>query len=303
MAYTIVQKFISQNRSGKTLNAKGTVLHETATPGASDENEFNYFNSGYRGASAHAFVDYDSITQTVPWNEQSWHAGSTANKSYIGIELCNYPDAAKFNEVWKRAVWLFAYVHVNIIKVTTINKDTLMSHAEVSQKWGETDHNDPIAYFGQFGKTVDNFRSEVQSEINRMLNVPENNGDPKVVQLQANLNRLKITDYGNNVLAEDGRLGPKTKASITKFQSITGIAQDGSMGPISTSVLNQILAKPVLRYGAQGYAVRYVQFRIGSAIDGKFGPNTRNAVIAFQAKNGLVQDGVVGPKTWAKLIG
>ncbi len=71
MAYTIVQKFISQNRSGKTLNAKGTVLHETATPGASDENEFNYFNSGYRGASAHAFVDYDSITQTVPWNEQS----------------------------------------------------------------------------------------------------------------------------------------------------------------------------------------------------------------------------------------
>ncbi len=192
---------------------------------------------------------------------------------------------------------------MNIIKVTTINKDTLMSHAEVSQKWGETDHNDPIAYFGQFGKTVDNFRSEVQAEINRMLNVPENNGDPKVVQLQANLNRLKITDYESNALAEDGRLGPKTKASITKFQSITGIAQDGSMGPISTGVLNQILAKPVLRYGAQGYAVRYVQFRVGSAIDGKFGPNTRNAVIAFQAKNGLAQDGVVGPKTWAKLIG
>lgn len=36
-------------------------------------------------------------------------------------------------------------------------------------------------------------------------------------------------------------------------------------------------------------------------IDGKMGPKTKNAVIAFQKKNNLVPDGIVGSKTWAEL--
>ena len=35
--------------------------------------------------------------------------------------------------------------------------------------------------------------------------------------------------------------------------------------------------------------------------DGKFGAQTEQAIKGFQAKNGLTQDGVVGPATWAKL--
>ena len=37
-------------------------------------------------------------------------------------------------------------------------------------------------------------------------------------------------------------------------------------------------------------------------IDGKFGPKTKLSVISFQLKNDLNGDGVVGPKTWTKLI-
>jgi hypothetical protein len=44
-----------------------------------------------------------------------------------------------------------------------------MSHAEVSNKWHETDHQDPIAFFNEYGKTVDQFRNEVQAQINIML--------------------------------------------------------------------------------------------------------------------------------------
>jgi peptidoglycan hydrolase-like protein with peptidoglycan-binding domain len=37
-------------------------------------------------------------------------------------------------------------------------------------------------------------------------------------------------------------------------------------------------------------------------IDGDFGPGTAKAVIAFQQKNSLGNDGVVGPNTWAALF-
>jgi hypothetical protein len=38
------------------------------------------------------------------------------------------------------------------------------------------------------------------------------------------------------------------------------------------------------------------------ATDGYFGPETKAAVLAFQKANGLVQDGIAGPKTLTKLI-
>jgi hypothetical protein len=39
----------------------------------------------------------------------------------------------------------------------------------------------------------------------------------------------------------------------------------------------------------------------GLAADGKWGPKTYAAVLAFQAQHGLMPDGVVGPLTWAAL--
>ena len=36
--------------------------------------------------------------------------------------------------------------------------------------------------------------------------------------------------------------------------------------------------------------------------DGEYGPKTRLAIIAFQAENGLVGDGICGSQTWTKLL-
>ena len=38
-----------------------------------------------------------------------------------------------------------------------------------------------------------------------------------------------------------------------------------------------------------------------AAIDGIFGPGTRESVIAFQRQTGLTPDGIVGPSTWDRL--
>lgn len=64
-----------------------------------------------------------------------------------------------------------------------------------------------------------------------------------------------------------------------------------------------------VRSGATGNEVRELQRALKEkgfdpqGTDGKFGPNTRKAVVAFQRANGLEPDGVVGKNTLAALFG
>ena len=58
-----------------------------------------------------------------------------------------------------------------------------------------------------------------------------------------------------------------------------------------------------LRVGSKGELVKRVQAALGVAADGDFGPATERVVKAWQTSNGLTPDGIVGPKTLAKLIG
>ena len=62
------------------------------------------------------------------------------------------------------------------------------------------------------------------------------------------------------------------------------------------------LAKPLMKGGdvrALQTALRNEGIKV--ATDGVYGPDTRNAVIAFQQKNGLTADGIAGPATSARL--
>lgn len=54
----------------------------------------------------------------------------------------------------------------------------------------------------------------------------------------------------------------------------------------------------VLRKGNKGSAVKDLQEFLEITADGDFGHGTEAAVKKWQAENGLVADGIVGPKTW-----
>ena len=49
-------------------------------------------------------------------------------------------------------------------------------------------------------------------------------------------------------------------------------------------------------------AVKQIQAEAGTGVDGRFGPNTKRAVQAWQARHGLTADGLVGAATWAAML-
>ena len=60
----------------------------------------------------------------------------------------------------------------------------------------------------------------------------------------------------------------------------------------------------LLKKGDNNENVKKMQEKLGiSPAVTNFGPKTEEAVKAFQAKNGLKADGIVGPETWAKIMG
>lgn len=181
MSYPITEQLISFNRSEETLNYQGIVIHSTATPGATAQNEHDYFNSGDRQASAHGFIDWTQIIRTIPENEVSWGCGPTGNHKYLNYEMCEPAgyDPAKFQEVWNRTVWLVAEACVRNNWGTGPN---VFSHRGVSLAYHETNHTDPIQFLAKYGKTWDELLAAIDAEIEVLRNavkVPEDN-DPDV---------------------------------------------------------------------------------------------------------------------------
>ena len=131
-----------------------------------------------------------------------------------------------------------------------------------------------------------------------------------------------------------GSFGDSTRAAVTKFQSIFGLAADGIVGKSTWYKLSSLytavtrLAElssegtnlgigtvppaAVLRQGSRGQDVITLQYLLdviseyypdipAVAQDGIFGAGTKQAVIAFQRRMGLAADGIVGPATWSAL--
>ena len=115
----------------------------------------------------------------------------------------------------------------------------------------------------------------------------------------------------------DGQFGPGCDAAVKKFQKDAGLKVNGIVDdPTWIALYNaknnkpktDVSKYPTIKKGSTGKYVKELQIILVNrkynpkGIDGIFGAGCETAVKKFQKDNGLSADGVVGQKTWDKLI-
>lgn len=106
-----------------------------------------------------------------------------------------------------------------------------------------------------------------------------------------------------------GEYTKATASAIRSFQADNGLVVDGNVGPATKdAILSNKAQSKVVKLGDKGSDVEAIQKRLialkymkSGADTGYYGATTEAAVRAFQKRNGLSQDGVVGTTTLKKL--
>lgn len=110
----------------------------------------------------------------------------------------------------------------------------------------------------------------------------------------------------------DGIKGPQTNRAVRTFQRRNDLRVDGVVGRRTRAELGRLgrplFGRRLIRRGLVGWDVSVLQFMlsrrsIAVGVDGIFGRNTLGAVRTFQARRGLMRDGLVGPATRHALVG
>ncbi len=170
MSYQIEQNFIPglPQEPYDSGHYVGVVAHSTAVYGDTPDGEQNYEVDHWQDAFVHAFVGWGKILQVADMNYVAWGAGHTANHlGYVQVELCQTRDAGQFAQDYAMYIWLLAKL-LHDRKLGVVDGVTLMSHAQVSAKWNETDHTDPVDYLASHGKTWADVVADVTQEYARM---------------------------------------------------------------------------------------------------------------------------------------
>ena len=158
---------------------------------------------------------------------------------------------------------------------------------------------------------------------------------PNVVVVQTELNRISQNYPAIPKLATvDGIYGSRTEAAVRRFQEIFDLTPDGIVGPATWYALVRLYTAVTslselrsqgqqfysinweypdpIQEGDSGDKVRHLQYMLSVlssyirqippvAVDGIFGPATRDALVAAQGWFGLPQTGQVDDRTWDEI--
>lgn len=128
---------------------------------------------GGRQVCVHAFIGLlkdgsVGTYQTLPWNISGWHAGGSANNSYIGVEICedDMNSLEYLKKTYKEAVELFAYL-CKEFNLDPTKDGVIICHCEGATRGIANNHADVMHWWKKHGITMGDFRRDVAAELGK----------------------------------------------------------------------------------------------------------------------------------------
>lgn len=194
-------KILTENecfKKGNALKPVRLVLHSV---GCEQPNRLVFVNSwntlrpNGRQVCVHGFIDDDGYTQTLPYDMRAWGCGSGVKGSFnadgLHIELCeprrsDSVDMQKnyFLKTYNNAVELFA----ELCEKLDIKPDKIYSHKEAYSLGYASNHGDPDHWWGQYNKTMHDFRTDVNKKIASNMSELYKCSTPKISTIKIALN-------------------------------------------------------------------------------------------------------------------
>ena len=218
-----------RNCGQRTEKIQYIVIHYTGSEGTA-ANNVSYFNGGYRGASAHYFVDRSGAVCEYcdPAKWYAWHCGGSlesshhpyhgkcTNRNSIGIEICTHYNGKNW-EFTDKAVAAAVELTKSLMKQFGVPADRVIRHYDVTGKscprvpgWGAVGGS---AEWDKFKKLIGGV-----SWISK-----GSKGDA-VKEMQK---MLIACGYSCGECGADGSFGNDTLAALKKFEKAAGLAADG----------------------------------------------------------------------------
>lgn len=171
-------------KTGRKIRPQGIMIHSTGAnnpylkryvgpdDGLLGVNKYNnHWNQKMsRNVCPHAFLGLASdgelyVYQVLPWDHEGWHAGGQANKTHIGIEICegSLTDKKYFAKVYELLCEFCAYICREFNLPTT----SIIDHAEGRKLGIASNHADVGHWFPKHGKSFASVRVDTQKLLDK----------------------------------------------------------------------------------------------------------------------------------------
>lgn len=294
-----------------SMDAKYITFHNTANDASADA-EIRYMIGNNNEVSYHFAVDDKEVVQGIPTDRNAWHTGdgngaNSGNRTSIGVEVCySKSGGAKYKAAEKLAIKFIA----QLLKERGWGVDRVRKHQDWSGKYC------PHRVLAE-GRWED-VKAAITTEL-KALGGKTSNPSAAAPKTSGSTYTVKKGDTLSGI-------AQKTGVSVAKLQSYNGIKNANKItvgqvlklkgGSSASKAKSYPLPDGILKVTnplTKGTKVTQVQTALAACyfypdkgaknngIDGYYGAKTANAVKRFQSVNGLVADGIYGPKTKAKL--
>lgn len=326
MSYIVKTNYADRSNYGSYRDVskiKYIVWHYTGNDGDSDESNGNYFKRKNLKASAHYFVDDDSVTVSVPDTYVSYSVGGSRYSDYkstggaslykictntnsVNVELCDVKKNGKF-DVTDRTLENAIILTRELMKKYNIPIDRVVRHFDCTGKKCPSYYVNNNTWISVKAR-ISEWNTDTDTDTNS--NSTTSNVTSKDIIA---LGQQHANNFVQSGLVPDGIRGENTKRAGVKILQHalncdynSNLSVDGMWGAKSRNALGNHYVKR----GDKQFMVTALEILLmlngydsnGVECPGTFGAGLERTVRCYQADNGLIVDGKAGSATFLSLI-